>query len=180
MPKLLRVSRQRLVRAPIERVWALVGDFGHEDRWARNIRHSSRDTATVGVGTVRTLALAKPLMGRDRVEEVVIAVEPSRMLAYRLRGSAGPFASAESHWRLREGGDGCGGTLVEVEGRFVPRNALFGVLLGGAAKAVVRRTLDGALRELAAVVEGGGNGSGPPPRTPGSYNPSPPGEPHGP
>src|SRR5262249_26294010 len=94
-------------------------------------------------------------MGRDRVEEVVIAIEPGRVLAYRLRGSAGPFASAESHWHLRDEGDGRG-TLVAVEGRFVSRSALLGFLVGGAVKAVVRRTLDGALRELAAYIEGDG------------------------
>src|SRR5262249_26018898 len=147
MPTLLRVARQRLIHAPCERVWSVIGDFGHEDRWAHNIRHSSRDTSTVEVGTVRTLVLAKPLMGRDRVEEVVSAVERGRVLAYRLRGSAGPFASAESSWHLREKGDGHG-TLVEVEGRFVPRNAVLGFLVGGVAKAMVRRTLDGTLREL--------------------------------
>jgi uncharacterized protein YndB with AHSA1/START domain len=133
-------------------VWSVVGDFGHEDRWTRNIQQSSRDTPDVRVGTVRTLVLAKALMGRDRVEEVVIAVEPGRLLAYRLRGSAGPFAVAESYWRLREDGDG---TVVEIEGRFVPRSALIGVLIGGAAMAAVRRTLDGTLRELAANVERG-------------------------
>jgi ribosome-associated toxin RatA of RatAB toxin-antitoxin module len=165
MPKSLRVSRQRLVHAPSERVWSVVGDFGHEDHFARNIRHSSRDTSNVGVGTIRTLELAKPLMGRDRVEEVIIAIEPGRMLAYRLRGSAGPFVSAESHWRLREEGRG---TIVEVEGRFLPRNVLLGFLIGGAAKAMVRRTLDGALRELAAYVEGDGIGAVPPRSSPGS------------
>jgi uncharacterized protein YndB with AHSA1/START domain len=165
MSKSLHVSRQRLVHAPSERVWSVVGDFGHEDRWARNIRQSSRDTPDVRVGTVRTLALARPLMGRNRVEEVVIAVEPGQMLAYRLRGSAGPFASAESHWRLREEGRG---TIVEVEGRFTPRSALLGFLVGGPAKVAVRRTLDVALRELAAQVEGDENGAAPPPISPGS------------
>jgi uncharacterized protein YndB with AHSA1/START domain len=152
MPNSLRICRQRLIRAPIDRVWSVVGDFGHEDRWARNIRQSSRDTSEVGVGTIRTLTLARPLMGRNRVEEAIIAVEPSQLLAYQLRGGAGPFASAESHWRLQTED---GGTLVAVEGRFVPRNALLGFLVGGVATAAVRRTLDGTLHELAAYAESG-------------------------
>jgi uncharacterized protein YndB with AHSA1/START domain len=150
MPRSLRVSRQRFINAQSARVWAVVGDFGHEDRFARNIRSSSRDTADVRVGTVRTLTLAKPLMGRDRVEEVVIALDPGQMLVYQLRGSAGPFATAESHWHLREDGKG---TIVEVEGRFMPRNAVLGFLIGGAASAAVRRALDESLREVAAFVE---------------------------
>lgn len=154
MPKSLRASRQRFVHAPIERVWSVVGDFGHEAQWARNIRQSTRNTSTVEVGTFRTLKLAKPLMGRDQVEEVIIAIEPGRMLAYRLHGNAGPFASAESHWRLREDGRG---TIVEVEGRFVPRSAILGFLVGGAAKVAIKRTLDGTLRELAEFAEGGEN-----------------------
>src|SRR5262249_16642891 len=143
------------------------GDFGHEDRFARNIRHSSRDTPGVGVGTVRTLVLAKPLMGRDRVEEVVIAIEPGWMLAYRLRGSAGPFASPQRHWHRPAAGEE---TIVEVEGRFLPRSTLLGFLVGGAAKAAVRRALDGSLRELAAYVEGemDGDGAAAPPLASGS------------
>jgi uncharacterized protein YndB with AHSA1/START domain len=92
----LRVTRQRLIRAPLDHVWSVVGDFGREDRWARNIPQSSRDTADVdvGVGTVRTLTLARPLMGRDKVEEVILAVEPGQLLAYRLRGGAAPLVSA--------------------------------------------------------------------------------------
>lgn len=74
------------------------------------------------------------------------------MIAYRLRGSAGPFASAESQWRLRE--DGLG-TIAELEGRFVPRSAILGFLVGGVATAVVRRAMGGSLRELAEHVESG-------------------------
>jgi D-proline reductase (dithiol) PrdB len=105
----------------------------------------------VGVGTVRTLTLARPLIGRNRVEEVIVAVEPGQLLAYRLRGGAGPFASAESHWRLQAEDDG---TLVIIEGRFTLRNALLMLLVCGIAKAAVGRALDGTLRELAAYAEG--------------------------
>jgi D-proline reductase (dithiol) PrdB len=147
----LRVSRQRLIRAPLDRVWSVVGDFGHEDRWARNIRQSARDTADVVVGTVRTLTLARPLLGRNQVEEVILAVEPGQLLAYRLRGGAGPFASAESHWHFQVED---GATLVVIEGRFTARNALFGLLVRGIAMAAVGRALDGTLRELAAYAEG--------------------------
>lgn len=151
MPKPLYVSRQRLIHAPIERVWSVVADFGHEDQWAHNMRRGSRNTLNVGVGTIRTLELAKPLMGRDHVEEVIITFEPTQLLVYRLRGSAGPFASAESHWRFRQESRG---TIVEVEGRFVPRNAMLGFLVSGAARVAVRRALNDSLRELAAYVEG--------------------------
>ncbi|HEV7127768.1 MAG TPA: hypothetical protein VGN32_10040, partial [Ktedonobacterales bacterium] len=51
---------------------------------------------------------------------------------------------------LREDGKG---TIVEVEGRFMPRNAVLGFLIGGAASAAVRRALDESLREVAAFVE---------------------------
>ena len=58
----------RTQRTPAQ-VWRLLGDFGNEHRWSSQLASCRRDTAAVGVGTRRTCALAKPLMGRTETTE---------------------------------------------------------------------------------------------------------------
>jgi hypothetical protein len=60
-----------------------------------------RFSATVGVGTVRTCALPKPLMGRTHAREQLVEYPPGVALAYDLDGPAGPFASTASRWSTR-------------------------------------------------------------------------------
>ena len=138
------------VRAPPADVWRVLGDFGTEHRWASQLRLCRRSTAHVAVGTVRSCILARPLMGRSEVEEELVEYEPGRMLAYRLRGTAGPFRTAEGRWTIRPGG---AGTLVEVGGRFQPRNIFVGALFGRLARRTAERAAARALRDLAAYLQ---------------------------
>lgn len=150
MPRPLSLAFRQHVRAPPERVWSVVGDFGNEHRWARLIRSSQRDRPDVEIGTVRRCELAKPLMGRTHVEEELVAIEPGSALAYRLRGALGPFAEVENRWRIRADGEG---TLVETQARLTPRHALVGIVLAPLVLAYLRYALRDAMREFATYVE---------------------------
>jgi hypothetical protein len=91
----------RPVRAPAGAIWEVLGDFGTEHRWTKSLSHCERDTVAVGVGTVRSCTLPKPLMGRKEVREAITEYTPGVAIAYALEGSAGPFASAASRWSVR-------------------------------------------------------------------------------
>ena len=108
-----------VIRASPERVWSVLGDFGTEHRWTRTLAHCERDTQEVRVGTSRSCRLPRPLMGRTTVRETLVEYDPGAALAYVLDGAAGPFASARSRWSLSAAE--AGGTLLRVEGRFVPK-----------------------------------------------------------
>ena len=146
----IEIAATRMIRADPAIVWSILGDFGTEHRWASQLKQCRRSTDWVRVGTVRSCMLAKPIMGQSAVEEELIEFEPGKALAYRLRGSAGPFRSAEGRWRISPFE---GGTLVEVSGRFQPHNALVKVLLGGLARASARRAAHRALDDFARYVE---------------------------
>ena len=101
MPAVLRFSVTRTMPVPSRLEWLGLGDFGTEDRWTTSVSACQRDTATVGVGTVRTCALPKPLMGRTHAREQLVEYQPGVALVYELDGPAGPFASAASRWSTR-------------------------------------------------------------------------------
>lgn len=149
------VRREVLVSS--RRLWEVLGDFGAEHRCASNIAVCRRDTEHVGVGTVRSCILTRPLMGRASVAEELVEYAPGRTLAYRLHGGAGPFRSAEGRWTIRAGAPNRSAdretTYVEVSGHLVPRGPLTGLLLSGPARALARRAARASLADLAAYVE---------------------------
>jgi hypothetical protein len=108
-------SSARLARqmARSGKSWANVGT---EHRWTASFDRCARDTDVVSVGTIRTCALGKPLMGRTAVFEELTEYEPGlgRSLPIGSRG-ARLFASASSHWSTTSRSDG--GTIVTVEHR---------------------------------------------------------------
>lgn len=87
----------------------------------------SRDTADVRVGTVRSCRLPRALVGRTEVREALTEFEPGRSLAYRLEGSAGPFAFASSRWSTLSTTDRT--TAVTVEGRLKAKNPAVRILM---------------------------------------------------
>lgn len=137
------------MRAPSQRVWDVLGDFGNEHVWTRTVKHCSRDTQRPRVGTVRTCTLPKPLMGRTHAREELVEFEPGAALGYKLEGSAGPFATAASRWSTRPSADG--GTIVTVEGRFTAGRATRW-FLWPLTKPMLGRLTAGVLRELDAHV----------------------------
>lgn len=140
----LRFLTTRVVDAPPDAVWRVLGDFGNEHRWTKTLSFCERDTPDVRVGTSRVCTLPKPLMGRSKVRETLTEYEPGRSLAYDLEGAAGPFAKASSRWSLAPAPGG--GTRVEVEGRFEPRAG--GALVWPLAKPYIVRVANGVLAEL--------------------------------
>lgn len=150
MPHTLHFQLTRTIRAPLDDVWKVLGDFGNEHRWARGFLGCERDTAVVSVGTARICTLAKPLMGRTRVREELTEYQPGVSLAYTLDGPAGPFASAASRWTTKRADEDS--TVVTVEGHFSPRHLVARLLVWPLAKPVIRRLTGRVLGELEAYV----------------------------
>jgi len=145
----ITICERQTIPAAADTVWAVLGDFGTEHRWSRQLAACDRDHATVTVGTVRSCRLARPLLGRRQVAEQLTDYQPGSTLAYQLRGSAGAFRSAEGRWTLRAAQ---GGTVVEVSGRFQPRSPLVGLVLGPLARRTAVRAARRALADLTAFV----------------------------
>lgn len=143
--KLVFVVRKE-VNFPLKVVWSVIGDFGTEHRWTKTLVHCERDTPRVGIGTSRTCELAKPLMGRRSVQEQVIEFAPEQALAYCLDGAAGPFRTASSRWTTDAKCDSS--TMITVEGRFTPQNALVRVVLWPLLKPFLSRLTGNVLSEL--------------------------------
>lgn len=150
MPTQLRFAVSRTVRAPVEAIWQVLGDFGTEHRWSKQVNHCVRDTAAVRVGTVRTCTRPKALMGRTEVREELTEYAPGTALAYALDGPAGPFSSAASRWSTKPVSDDS--TVLTVEGFFTPRNRVAQILIWPLAKPVLRRLTLGVIGELEEVV----------------------------
>jgi uncharacterized protein YndB with AHSA1/START domain len=150
-PLTFKVTRR--IAAPSHAVWNVIGDFGREHRWTKNLLHCERDTETVRVGTSRICTLPKPLMGRTSVREQLTEYEPGRSLAYKLDGPAGPFATASSRWRTAPAPTDT--TDLTVEGMFTPRNTVARLFVWPLAKPFLRHLAARALGELEAFVLAG-------------------------
>lgn len=150
MPRTLTFAVETTIAASSDAVWEVLGDFGTEHRWTTSLDRCVRDTDVVRVGTVRTCTLPKPLMGRTAVREELTEYEPGSALAYRLDGSAGPFASASSRWSTSPGPES--GTIVTVEGFFTARSRAAEIVVWPLARPLLRRLTRRVLGELEAFV----------------------------
>lgn len=148
----LRFSTTRVVDAPLDAVWRVLGDFGTEHRWTKTLLSCERDTPDVRVGTSRICTLPKPLMGRSKVRETLTEYEPGRALAYDLEGAAGPFARAASRWSVDALRDGR--TEVRVEGVFEPRGWIARAIVWPLARPFLVRLTRGVVGELDAHLRG--------------------------
>ena len=146
MPTQLRFAVSRTVPAPVEAIWQVLGDFGTEHRWSRQVNHCARDTEAVRVGTVRTCTRPMGLMGRTEVREELTEYVPGTALAYALDGPAGPFSTAASRWSTSPVSDNS--TVLTVEGFFTPRNRMAQILIWPLAKPVLRRLTRSVIGEL--------------------------------
>ena len=152
MPKTLTFAVETTIRAPSDAVWEVLGDFGTEHRWTKSLDHCVRDTDVVRVGTIRTCTLPKPLMGRTAVREELTEYEPGSALAYRLEGSAGPFASASSRWSTTPASGS--GTIVTVEGFLTAGSRAAEILVWPLARPMLRRLTRRVVGELETFVLG--------------------------
>jgi uncharacterized protein YndB with AHSA1/START domain len=155
VPRPLEFVVTRSISAPNDVVWRVLGDFGAEHRWTRSVSQCARDTAEVGVGTVRSCRLPRPLMGRTQVREVLTEFEYGRSLAYSLEGAAGPFAFASSRWSTSVAADRV--TAVTVQGSFEPKNAAVRLMVWPFAKPMLQRVTKRVLQELEAFLMAAGS-----------------------
>lgn len=146
----LRFTTTRVIHAPVDAVWSVIGDFGNEHEWVKDMKHCSRDTANVRVGTTRICELAKPVMGVTQAVETLTEFEHGYALAYKLHGAAGPFASAQSRWSTIPISDGA--TSLTIEGRFTPKNWAARFLAWPIAKPIIIRLTQRTMGELDAHV----------------------------
>ena len=150
MDNTVHFSMTRLVHAPSDALWRVLGDFGGEHRWTKTLVHCERDTTDVHVGTVRSCRLPRPLMGRTEVHETLTELDPGHALAYVLDGPAGPFASASSRWSTTPMGDSS--TEVTVVGRFETKNGWVRAFVWPLAKPMLRRLTNRVVGELEAYL----------------------------
>jgi hypothetical protein len=146
----MRFAVSHTIPASNQAVWQVLGDFGTEHRWTRSVVNCHRNTAQVGVGTVRSCALPRPLMGRTHAIERLVEFEQGEALAYQLDGPAGPFATVSSRWSTRAISPYA--TEVTVEGRFTPRHFVARAVVWPMAKPMLRRLTRDVLSELEAFV----------------------------
>lgn len=142
----LQLSTTRIVGVSNEAVWRVLGDFGTEHRWTRTLTSCERDTATVGVGTVRVCKLSRPLMGRTEAREMLTEFDSERVLAYRLDGPAGPFATAASRWSTRR--EAPNSTAITVRGDFEAQNWATLYFVWPLARIMIRGVMARVLGEL--------------------------------
>lgn len=93
-------SAAALVHAPPEAVWHVLGDFGNEHKWLKDVKECSRDTQTVHVGTIRKCKFTKPFFGVDKAIETLTEYVPGKSLTYRGHDAIGPFLSGGSRWEI--------------------------------------------------------------------------------
>jgi hypothetical protein len=142
----LQFSTTRIVAVSNDAVWRVLGDFGTEHRWTKTLASCERDTATVGVGTVRLCKLSRPLMGRTEARETLTEFDPERVLAYRLDGPAGPFATAASRWSTRR--EAANSTEITIRGDFEAKNWTTPYFVWPLARIIIRRVAARVLGEL--------------------------------
>jgi uncharacterized protein YndB with AHSA1/START domain len=96
-----RFSLEQTVRAPLEKVWALVSDHVGWQRWAgvqEVVLRQQGDPAPNGLGAIRVLR-----RGGLAIEEEVIAFEPPARLGYRVVAGI-PVRDCEVEIRLAPAG----------------------------------------------------------------------------
>jgi uncharacterized protein YndB with AHSA1/START domain len=139
--------RSRVVDAPPDRVWRIVGDPHHLPRWWPKVR---RVEAVTGDGFTQVMRTDK---GRDiRADFQIVESEPPRLLRIEQELEGTPFEGflSESATAI-EAEPSEAGTRVTI----TIRHRLRGLArLGGGAmlKRATRRQLDEALEALEAVV----------------------------
>lgn len=98
---MVTVSRTKFIDAPVEAVWAVLGDFGSISRWAPNVDHSSLMTEQCeGIGVVRRV-----LTGGTALLETTERWEDRAEISYRVSGLPSVMKSVTNTWRLGGSGD---------------------------------------------------------------------------
>lgn len=96
------VRRTRTVAAPPDAVWRVLARFGDLARWAPDVDHACllRD-GDLAVGLVRRVQV-----GRTTLLETVDALDPGRLLGYRITGLPPVLRSVRNDWLLEPSASG--------------------------------------------------------------------------
>ncbi len=136
------VARQIEIDAPIERVWAVLGDFGAVYKWNPTVTHSSLIAGEgTGVGAERSCTVA----GFGDITERAIAWEEGKSMTVEISG-APMLKSAKGTLELEAHGDGTRVTMhVDYQTSMGPIGALMGATI---MKRKFGQTVDQALAGL--------------------------------
>jgi uncharacterized protein YndB with AHSA1/START domain len=147
---MIEVTRQAVLPAPPDQVWALVDDVDRLPEW---FTFAERAEVLSGAGLGRRHRIHGH-WGRRRseVDGVVIAHEPGRLLAWRheaerLDGKPAPQFARETVFRI-ELSEYEGGTLVRLVSRQEPASAVKGVVIRLFGRREVAGHLDRSLARL--------------------------------
>ncbi len=91
-------TRNAVVAADADAVWAVLEDFGAISKWAPNVDHSClMSEQTEGVGAVRRVQV-----GRSSLVERVVEWTPDLALAYSIEGLPPVIRTVVNTWSLME------------------------------------------------------------------------------
>lgn len=143
----LSFRRERVVKARVGDVWAMLADFGAIAAWAPDVVRAHReDHGPLRVGSVRKVKVG-PLTLTERVR----TCEPALELAYAIEGLPPLVRSVENAWRLAARGEATHVTLTTtLEPRRFPGARIAGRLLGFELGRASKRMLDGLAAHLSA------------------------------
>jgi uncharacterized protein YndB with AHSA1/START domain len=139
-----RLTRERVVRAPPERVWSLLTDPAERARWLRSMKEEPA-TEPMRVGA-RVKSRRTAPGSRSTYESTVRTLEPPRLLAMEIRRNGEPAGTGG--YELHKHADG---TRVVAFAEYELKGAQ--KLLGPVVHAGLVKELDADLAGLAARAE---------------------------
>ena len=159
---MIEIIRERILDAPISRVWDLIRSVEHLSRWFSGVETAMR---LEGEGLGRRQRTTGS-WGRHRfeIDQTVIEYEVERVLGWRhdaerLDGKPAPRMSrqTEVQVRLQALDDRTG---VSLRSRQLPGNVFKGLLIRLIAAPRIARMMDRSLDQMAALVQRSVEGSG--------------------
>ncbi|MCU1586845.1 MAG: hypothetical protein JWN31_338 [Frankiales bacterium] len=134
-------STTRLIRAPVDAVWAALADFGAISQWGTGVDQSNMLTeGPIGLGTTRRVQV-----GRNTLRETITTWEPGVALGYSLVGLPPVVRAVSNTWTLAAEGSSTKVTLTSVvEGR-----PLIAHLVAGKVGKAGTQLVDGLSKHLA-------------------------------
>ena len=141
-------TREITTKAPVERVWEVLGDIGNISRRKTGVVRSHVTTAKeIGIGAGRYCDLG----GKNYLGEEVVEWEPGKTLTMRVIGTNLPFQTADIRFRLQPEHDA---TVVTVSPESTLKYGLAGRILDVLyVRHTYKRGMAAPLRGLKAQVE---------------------------
>ncbi len=141
-------TREITTKAPVERVWEVLGDIGNISRWNPGVVRSHVTTVKeIGIGAGRYCDLG----GKNYLGEEVVEWEPGKTLTMRVIGTNLPFQAADIRFRLQPEHDA---TVVTVSPESTLKYGLAGRILDVLyVRHTYKRGMAALLRGLKAQVE---------------------------